>query len=123
MDILFGTASFLIQLIFLFKREWLFDKKGFRLIFIASGFLFILSYILMLNKLGNPNIVRALTIPLLSIVVFYALNYIFFAIYKRNPEDTFWSMDWSQIRDGVFNFLFWFLGIMIPVVITYELLP
>jgi hypothetical protein len=123
MDILFGTLGFGIQLVFLLKREWLFEKRSFTLIVAVSIVLFALSYILMFVNMGNPSVVRLMTLPLLSAGMFYMLNFVFFKIYNRNPEDTFWSMDWSQMRDGIFNFLFWVLGIMIPVVITYELLP
>jgi hypothetical protein len=123
MAFLFAAIGLFVQIIFMFKRELLFEKKSFRLILIAGAVLFVLSYILMLNNIGNTSFVRFLTVPLLSTGVFYALNYVFFKIYNRNPEDTFWSMDWSQMRDGIFNFLFWVLGIMLPVVITYELLP
>jgi hypothetical protein len=55
MDILFGTVGFFIQIIFMFKREWLFEKRSFTLIFIVSAALFVLSYILMLNHIGNPK--------------------------------------------------------------------
>lgn len=123
MEFLIAVLGLFVQFIFLFKRELLFDKKSFTLILIAGVALFVLSYILMSNNVGNPNVVRLLTVPIMSAGVFYALNWVFFKIYNRNPEDTFWSMNWSQMRDGIFNFLFWFLGIMLPVVVTYELLP
>jgi hypothetical protein len=123
MAFVFASIGMFVHIVFMFKREWLFDKKRFRLMLIVGAVLFALSYVLILNNVGNPSFVRFLTVPLLSLGVFYVLNYVFFKIYNRNPEDTFWSMDWSQMRDGIFNFLFWVLGIMLPMFITYEVLP
>jgi len=122
MDFLFAIVGLFVQIIFLFKRELLFERRSFLLILLVSAIMFILSYILILNNIGNPNTVRMLTIPLLAAMVFYAIKYIFFKIYNRNPEDTFWSMDFGQMKDGIFNFLFWVLGIVLPAVITYKVL-
>ena len=123
MAFVFAMIGLFVQFIFLFKREWLFDRKTFNLILIVSAALFVLSYTLMLNNIGKPNLVRILTVPLMATMVFYAVKYIFFKIYKRNPEDTFWSMDISQMRDGIFNFIFWVLSTLLPIVVTYKLLP
>ena len=123
MAFVFAVLGLFVQFIFLFKREWLFDRKTFNLILIVSAALFLLSYVLMLNNIGKPNLVRILTVPLMASMVFYAVKYIFFKIYKRNPEDTFWSMDISQMRDGIFNFIFWVLSTLLPIVVTYKLLP
>lgn len=123
MAFVFAMMGMLVQIIFMFKREWLFDKRSFTLIFIVSAAMFVLSYILMLNHIGNPKIVRMLTIPLLAASMFYVVKRIFFKLYGRNLEDTFWSMDWSQMNDGIFNALFWFSSTVLSVLFTYLVLP
>lgn len=119
----FAIMGLFVQIIFLFKREWLFEKRSFTLIFILSAASFVLSYILMLNHIGNPKIVRMLTIPLLAASMFYVVKRIFFKLHGRNLEDTFWSMDMSLMSDGVFNALFWFSSTVLSVLFTYMVLP
>ena len=123
MDIFFGTVGFFVQIIFMFKREWLFERKSFRLILFASTILFLLSYILMINHIGNPKTVRMLTIPLLAALMFYVVKLVFFKFYGRNLEDTFWSMDASLMSDGIFNALFWFSSTVLSVLFAYMVLP
>lgn len=126
MKFLFGFTSIFVHIIFMYKREWLFEMKSFSVIVMISVGLFVLSYILLLNGIvtdfQDRNLVRGLTFPLQAAGIFYVLKLIFFRIYKRNAEDTFWSMDMSQMKDGIFNALFWFLGIMLPAIITFVFL-
>jgi hypothetical protein len=123
MAFVFALIGLFVQIIFMFKREWLFEKKSFTVIFIVSVVLFVLSYILMLNHIGDPKVVRMLTIPLLAAIIFYIVKQIFFKLYDRNLEDTFWSMDWGQMSDGVFNAVFWFSSTVLSVLFTYFVLP
>jgi len=55
--------------------------------------------------------------PLFALIVFFLMKTLYGFFYEANPKETFWSMDLSLMRDGAFNFLFWFLGIMIPVML------
>ena len=102
MEFVFGTLGLFVQFIFLFKREWLINRKSFYTIVLVSAVMFLFSHILVLSGVQNPDQVRFLMLPLFSSGVFYGLNFVFFKMYKRTPEDTFWSMDWAQIKDGIF---------------------
>src|SRR5688500_17213223 len=104
MDFIIIVISMFVHIIFIYKREWLFDKKIFMVIFGISTLTFVLGFILLNSKIGNPKFIPALKMPLLALAVFFIMKNIFFRIYKKNPEDTFWSMDISLMRDGVFNF-------------------
>lgn len=86
-----------VQMIFMFKREWLFERRSFARILIASAALFVLSYILTQNNIGKPNIVRILTVPLLAALVFYALNWVFFKIYNRGHPYVLMNNEWRLL--------------------------
>jgi hypothetical protein len=119
MNIVITILSLFMHLVFLYKREWLFDKKLFLYLTLISIVLFVVSFVLLKLDLGDPKFTPALKMPLFALGVFFILNKIFVVINQRNPQDTFWSMDLSLMRDGIFNFLFWFLGTMIPAFLIY----
>ena len=121
MNFIIIVASLFIHIIFIYKRQWLFDKRIFISIALTSFLLFGVSYALSKLDIGNPKFIPALKIPFLAVVVFFIMNRIFFQVYQRNPEDTFWSMDLTLMRDGIFNLLFWFIGVMIPAFLIYYL--
>jgi hypothetical protein len=113
------VISLFVHIIFLYKREWLFDKKIFILVVTASVIFFCVSLILTSQGIGNPKFIPALKIPFFASIIFFLMRTLFYRIYGKNAEDTLWSMNLSLMRDGVFNFLFWFLGIMIPAFLIY----
>jgi hypothetical protein len=119
MNFVIIVISLFVQIIFIYKREWLFDKKIFIGVVIVSVLLFGASMALTAQGMGNPKFIPALKMPFLVVLIFFIMKTMFFRIYERNAEDTFWSMNLSLMRDGVFNFLFWFLGIMIPAFLIY----
>lgn len=123
MAFVFAVLGLFVQFIFLFKREWLFEKRSFTIIYVVSIISFVLSYILMLANIGDPNLVKMLTVPFLAATMFYITKRIFFKLYGRNLEDTFWSMDSSLMSDGVFNAVFWFSGTVLAILFTYFVLP
>ncbi len=47
---------------------------------------------------------------------------IFVSIYKREPKDTFWSMDLSLMKDGIFNFLYVISSLCIPLFLEHYFL-
>lgn len=104
------------------KREWLFEKQSFVVITVIGVALFGLSCVLLLNNFGNPKLVRTLAMPLPSLLIFVVLKYVFFKLFNRNPVDTFWSMDFREMTDRIFNFLFWVLGIVLPALFAYKVL-
>src|SRR5205809_3568498 len=119
MNFMLIVISLFVHIIFLYKREWLFDKKIFTVIATASLIFFSVSFILTTQSIGNPKFINALKIPLLASIIFFLMKTPFYRIYGKNAADTFWSMNISLMKDGVFNFLFWFLGIMIPAFLIY----
>lgn len=121
MNFVIIIVSLFINIVFIYNRELLFDKRFFSLMALVSLLLFSLSFGLSARAIGNPKFTPALKIPFFALVVFFITKTIFFHLYQRNPEDTFWSMDLSLMRDGVFNFCFWLFGIMIPAVLMYHL--
>ena len=119
MNFIIVVISMLVHTVFLYKREWLFNKRIFMFIFSISTLFFLLGYFLVSAKIGNPKFTPALKMPLLALAAFFVMSNIFFKVYNKNPQDTFWSNDTSLMRDGIFNFLFWFFGTMIPMFLIY----
>lgn len=112
----------LVHGIFIFRRDILYKKTSFIIVLAFSLLLFCLSYAFQALPLGNPKLVVLLKVPLLSLAIFFVMRRIFYRMYKKNPEDTFWFMDVSLMKDGIFNFLFWFLGMFIPILMVYFIL-
>ena len=101
-------------MIFLFKRDWLLNKKKSKIILGFNIILFILGYLLQYKSIGNSKFVVAIKISLLSQLIFIGMVYLFRKIYTRDPVDTFWTMDQTLMKDGVFNFLYWVLAFLLP---------
>jgi hypothetical protein len=119
MDFAFILLGLSIMWLFMFKIEWLFDNGiSFWVILIYCILLFSLSFILLNEEYANPNMVKALKMPLISFVVFRCLYFAFRRKYKRNPENTFWVFHEKPIQDIVFTLLFWFLGVGLPFFIV-----
>jgi hypothetical protein len=105
--------------VFLYKREWLLKKKPFTILLAVNILLLILGYIFQYNLIGNPNMVVALKMPLLSQLIFISLVTIFRKVYNRDPVNTFWTMDISLMKDGIFNFTFWVTAILLPSILVF----
>lgn len=114
MDLIFVSFGLSIAIIFMYKIEWLFNLKSFLIIFFYTILLFGLSFLLLEYNIGNPRIIIALKMPILSITIFKLLNILFKIIYKRNPENTAWTYTKKPIEDVLFSILYWFLGVGLP---------
>lgn len=111
MDFIFITFGLSTLFLFMHKIQWLFAPKPFIINLIYDLILFILSVIMLNNDIGNPKLVVALKMPLLSSLIFFALYQIFKRVYKRDPENTAWSATKKPIQDVVFSILFLLLGV------------
>ena len=122
MDIFFVTISMSIHAIFIWRRKLLFEKRSFVILFGLSSIFFFLSYILLQLNIGNPKMIVLTRVPMLALIFFFLLRTAYFRIYNKNPVDTFWSMDIKLMKDGIFNFLFWVTGLLLPIFLTYKVL-
>jgi hypothetical protein len=98
-----------VQIVFLFKRELLIKKESFLII---SGINFILFLIGNIDESLSP-----FKIAFVSQLIFKLLLLLYKFSYKENPIDTFWVVNPKLMKDGVFNFLFWVLGVLIPTLL------
>ncbi|MFY7812031.1 MAG: hypothetical protein ACOVQ2_09900 [Flavobacterium sp.] len=108
-----------ILYIFYFKREYLNNNKTFIIILIFNLFLFLLSIIINYTNYYNSENIKLLKVPIISQIIYFALLSVFRKLYNRDPKDTFWSMDIKLMKDGIFNFIFLILGILIPIILIY----
>lgn len=100
-------------IIFMFKTDWLFNNRILLTLACINAILFVIPFFYD----GKFKTIGALQIPLFSLLLFYILYQIFFKIYKRNPENTFWTLTKKPIEDVLFSILFWIIGIALPVII------
>lgn len=97
--------------LFMYKMEWLFFKhKYFWIYFLYCMLLFFLTFVLDIDS----KLFNTLKMPLISLIVFEVIVFSFESIYKRKPENTFWSFRKKPIPDIIFSILFWLLGIGLP---------
>lgn len=120
MDFLFIIFGLSTLIVFLYKREWLINKKSCMIIFLINSILFLSSYFLEYIIKINSKTVVALKMGLLSQLIFLLLITLYRKLYNSTPMDTFWSMDIKLLKDGIFNFLFWVLGGVIPAIIVFN---
>lgn len=115
MNIILTSLGLSTTIVFLFRREFLTQRK--------EAFVFLL-YTSILFTIGiglddNTNkYINFLKIPFPSLLIFYCLVFLFYIYYKRFPNDTSYSTSKKPVQDVIFNIVYWFLGIFIPVV-TY----
>lgn len=112
--ILFGLN---VQIIYMFREEWLFGGKSITVIFFLNLCLFFLVLIQSNTNFLSANNESMLKVPVLSTFIFYLFHQTFRYFFKRNPINTFWSNSNKPIQDVIFNILFWIIGIGIPVLL------
>lgn len=105
---------------YLFKYEWLFSKKPFNIILFLNFLLLVVGYALQHYLIGNQKFVIALKMPFISQLLFISFVTIFRKVYKRDPKETFWSMDWNLIKDGLFNFVLWLACLILPAILVFK---
>lgn len=114
--IFFGLSIFFV---FLFKREFLVDKRLTVYFIIYCLVLCILGLLLQYNNVKGGEI---LILPLFQFFIYRIFYKIFVSIYRREPKDTFWSMDLSLMKDGIFNFLYVISSLCIPLFLEHYFL-
>jgi|SRR5690554_23594 len=102
MDFILVLIGLAIFFIFLFKREILVQKKS-ALYVAAVCIILVLTGVILLHF--DIKIGKILIIPFVQYVLYRFLYFIFIKIYKREPKDTWWTMDLSLMTDGIFNFI------------------
>jgi hypothetical protein len=88
-------------------------------LFAFNTALFAAAHLLQYNAIGDIKFTAALKIPAPQQLLFISLLLIYRAIFHRDPQDTWHSMDWKLMKDGVFNFIFWVSG-LIPIFLALD---
>ena len=114
MDFIIVLIGLSTVIIFMYNRSWLFVTKNILLYLGYTLVLFGVSSLFLNFNIGNAKTIPSLKMPLLSLIIFWILNSIFKLLYKRNPQNTFWSFVKMPIQDVVFSMLFLFLGVGLP---------
>lgn len=121
-DFLIIPIGMAIQLIFLFKRELLTERKFEKWIWIGSAFIFIVGYYLANTYGESVKTLPILMMPIMAYGIFRIQLWIYMKLFKAEPVDTFYTMDLKLMRSGIFNFIFWVVGLIIPILISHELI-
>ena len=98
------------------------DKRIEKWIWIGSAGLFCIGYF-MAQRIDQS--IKSFPIrmgPVMSLGIVQGHEWLYMKMFNNEPVDTFWSMDLKRIRSGVFNVVFWLAGLLIPILISYELI-
>ncbi len=111
-----------VQLIFLFNRDLLIDKKIEKWIWIGSTTIFCIGYFLTINFGQSIKTLPTLMVPLMAYGIYRLMHWSYVKLFNSKPVDTFYTMNIKLMRSGIFNFIFWVAGLLIPILISYELI-
>jgi uncharacterized protein YacL len=120
MDLLFLILGLSNTIVYFYKEEWLFDKTKFIFYFYYTIILFFIS-ILLNETYFNSKFVKFLMLPFFNILIFIFLFFIFKRLYKRNPQNTFWSYSKKPIQDVLFTIIYWIVGFLIPIILIFKI--
>ncbi len=119
MGFIFMTFGASTLLVFLFRREWLLRNRSSVYLLGWNAILFLLAYVFIKFKVGNPKAVFTLKLSLLSQLIFFPFIMVFRKLYNRDPKDTFWTMDKSLMADGVFNGVYFLVAFIVPMILVF----
>jgi len=118
--VLFTALSLSTFVIFMYQRAWFDDPAYLRALVAAGAVLFATALVLEYVGVHTKNdFFLVLKVPLLSLGLYKALQWGFVRRFGYRPRDSFWSMDRRLLKDGVFNFLFGVLGILVPMGLVF----
>lgn len=121
MGLIIVPIAMSIQIIFLFKRDVLLDVIWKRRIWASSILLFLLGYLLS-KMLENNQFLPFLMMPLQSYILYLIFHAAFLKLFKTKPVDTFHTYDLKLMKSGIFNFIFWVLGMLLPILIIFKVI-
>jgi len=121
LTIVFVLIATSVHGIFLLKREILFDNRHFRTLLKISTVLFLLYYLLRVFDIKTRNM-EMMQVPFIALLIFVSMKFIYNKIYDEDPEDTYMSGDFSEMKDGIFNALFWMIGLIVPIILVSKVL-
>lgn len=120
LTLVFVAFALSVHGVFLFDRDFLFDKRKFKKLFVISLGLFVFCYILKAFGLRARNM-EMMQVPFLALSIFFAMSYIFKEVFGENPEDSFGGME-VPAEHWIFNVLFWVIGLLVPIYLSLEIL-
>ncbi len=118
--VLFTALGLLTHLVFLYRRDWFDDPARLRVVAAVGAVLFAVALVLQHTGVHTKNdFFLLLKVPLLSLGLFKALQWVFVRLFGYRPRDSFHTMDLRLMKDGLLNFLFWVLGLIVPMALVF----
>lgn len=118
--LLFIPLGLLTQLIFLYRRAWFDDPPRLRVLAAVEVALFAGAFACEhAGFSAETDFFLILKLPLLSLGLFKAMQWGFIRLFGYPPRDSFHSMDWRLLKDGLFNGLFWILSLLVPLALIF----
>lgn len=118
--VLFTILGLFTHLIFLFQREW-FDHPARLRAAVAVGVVLFATALGLEHAGGHTknDFFLLLKMPLLSLACYKAMQWGFVRLVGYRPRDSFYTIDLRLMKDGLFNFLFWVLGTVVPIALIF----
>jgi uncharacterized membrane protein len=116
-DLIYIFIGLFVNLIFLFRIDWLIRKESYQIILGLSIVLFIAGLSLHYMIGDQRSASRALLIPLVSALIFQLLRKMFVTRLKREPQDTAYNWRSGLLWDRLFAILYWMLSMGFAILV------
>lgn len=107
MDLGYIFIGLFVNIIFLFRIDWLIRRESYRIALGLSIALFIIGITVHYTNSNQFSASRALFAPLVSILIFRLLRKLFVMRLKREPQNAAYNSQSGLLWDRLFAMLYW----------------
>ena len=115
MEMAYIFAGMFVHIIVLFDRNFLKRQNVLPICYVIASAMFVIGLIFLIMK--GDGYAGFLITPLISLILYQLMFNLFVKMFKKEPVDTYHTLDMSLGNSMVFNIIFWTLGFFIPAAI------
>ncbi len=107
-----------VVIIFIFQRVWLLNRRSYFILLLFNFLLFLSGFLIQRYSIGESRFLPLLKVPFPYQLLFLPLLWLYRKLYHADPVDTLWSMDIKLMKDGIFNFIYVLLLVLVVILVV-----